>query len=107
MDELDILGATVTGRGGGRAMIDRRLGAGTRCFWKHHEMLQDKDARLRPRLEAFYRCVPSAVVHCAESWARDQSVCRRLVKWENDLVGRILGFRKRLEESWFTFFLLS
>jgi hypothetical protein len=101
--ELDVLGATVTGRGGGRAMVDRRLGAGTRCFWKHHALLLDRDARLRPRLEGFFRCVPAAVLHCAEAWCVDRTLCRRLRHWEQDLLGRILGLRLRPDESWLAF----
>ena len=92
--EMDVLGSVIDNEGSTKVTIHHRLAKGSRCFYKHLGALTNPAGRMMDRLKAFYRAVPTCVLHGSESWALTADLCNQLNGWESNLVRKVARLKR-------------
>ena len=99
---MKVLGVLLGSRGCSDAAVDERLRRGTACFWSLSDALCCPSLSLKLRLEEFARRVQPVVLFGAGAWTWSAQLCRKLARWENACLRRMVRCRRRPEEDFVT-----
>jgi len=96
---VDVLGCELSASGSSAPMVAARLCKGTAAFWKHKDVLLDRSITLRTRYGEFQKRVLSCALFCSGTWVWDRTLADTICTWENGLLRRMLGSKRRSGEN--------
>ena len=102
VQDLHVLGSLISSSGSIMPAVRYRLGRATACYWKLHKYLCEPSLSLTKRLDEFSRRVHAAAVYACGAWTQSRSLYNELYRWENSLLRRVTGYRRKPGEDFVT-----
>jgi len=79
--------------------IEHRLRKGDACFWGLKDILLAKDLPLNVRFEEYVKRVQPVVLFSSGCWVWSRQMFFLLYRWENCILRRMAGLRRKTDES--------
>ena len=98
VEQMEVLGSLLDGRGDDVVMANHRLHKAEQLFWQHSKALRGP-ATVMQKLQA-WECGPSAsACFDCSMWTINKTMLQRIRRWEFRWVRKMFGFRRRPDEG--------
>ena len=100
---LSPLGVLLDNTADTHSTVQERLVKAGKTFWAMGDFLRASHVPLRERWDTFAAKVAPVALYSSDLWVMGQKTFDLVMAWETAFLRRMLGFRRKAEETWLCF----